>query len=215
MPRPLEPSWPAILDATTSRALGEVHTALPCIVRSYAVATQTCSCESVVEPEDTPYPVFDDVPVMWPGGAAGFLHVPLAAGDTVLLLFSEEDFSKWWDTGSISAPAVLARHGLHAIAIPGLRRAKAPLSVTGGHVTLGASAELRLGSDAANAPVALEPDVATVLTDFITEVTTVVAALIAPTAIPAAVKVTYAGNVATILARISGGEMAATKVKAV
>lgn len=158
MPRPRDanqPSWNALLHAKATKALGEVHTALPCIVRSYAVATQTCSCESVVEPEDTPYPVFDDVPVMWPGGAAGFLHVPLAAGDTVLLLFSEEDFSKWWDTGSISAPAVLARHGLHAIAIPGLRRAKAPLSVTDGHVTLGASAELRLGSDAATVFVAL------------------------------------------------------------
>lgn len=158
MTRPNEarqPPWNAILDAAAAKALGEVHTVLPCIVRSYDVATQTVECESVVEPRENPYPIFSGVPVMWPGGAAGFLHVPLAANDTVLLLFSQEDFSKWWDTGSVSAPAVLARHGLYSIAIPGLRRAKAPLAVTGGHVTLGVANELRLGADAATAFVAL------------------------------------------------------------
>lgn len=218
MPRPRDanqPSWPAILDAAASTALGGVHTALPCIVRSYAVATQTVECESVVEPEPTPYPIFTGVPVMWPGGAAGFLHVPLAAGDTVLVLFSEEDFSKWWDTGSKSAPAVLARHGLHAIAIPGLRRAKAPLSVTGGHVTLGATAELRLGADTATAFVALEPGVASALGNFITAVKTVIAAAVDPTGIPSAAKTAFAAAAGVVEAQIDAGVMKASKVKAI
>ena len=38
------------------------------------------------------------------------------AGDAVLVVFAEEDFSGWWDTGSVSAPPVLVRHELHAVA---------------------------------------------------------------------------------------------------
>jgi hypothetical protein len=155
MTRPLEPSWPEILQSVTAAALKGVHTALPATVKSYDVATQVASVELVIQLEGQTVPPLSDVPVVWPGGAAGFLHVPLAAGDPVLVVFSEEDFSKYWDTGSISAPASLARHGLHAIAIPGLRRAAAPLAVTAGHVTLGAASELRLGADAASAFVAL------------------------------------------------------------
>jgi hypothetical protein len=71
-------------------------------------------------------------------------------------VFSEEDFSGWYDTGSVSAPAVLARHGLHAIAIPGLRRAAAPLGVTAGHVTVGATSAVHLGGDLATLAVVLQ-----------------------------------------------------------
>jgi hypothetical protein len=158
VPRPNEttqPSWPEILDALQARTQRAIHTALPGTVKSYDVATQVATVQLVVQLEGVTVPPLADVPVCWPGGAAGFLHVPLAAGDPVLVVFAEEDFSRWWDTGSISAPTVLARHGLHAIAIPGLRRAAAPHSVTGGHVTLAATSELRLGSDAASAFVAL------------------------------------------------------------
>lgn len=149
------PDWPAILRGVQDQVQARIHTALPGKIRSYDVATQTAEVELVVQLGGEPVPPLADVPVCWPGGAAGFLHVPLAAGDTVMVLFAEEDFSKWFDTGSVSAPASLARHGLHAVAIPGLRRAATPLTVTAGHVTLAATDELRLGSDAATAFVAL------------------------------------------------------------
>jgi hypothetical protein len=150
-----DPSWPDILRAVQTQVQARIHTALPGRVRSYDVATQTAEVELVVQLDGEAVPPLAEVPVLWPGGAAGFLHVPLAEGDTVMVLFAEEDFSRWFETGSVSAPAALARHGLHAVAIPGLRRAAAPLAVTTGHVTLAATSALHLGSDTATAFVAL------------------------------------------------------------
>lgn len=157
-----DPEWPEIIRAVQDQLQDRIHTSCPAVVKSYDTATQTATVQLVVQlkGEDgamTTVPELEDVPVCWPGGAAGFLHVPLAAGDTVMVLFSESDFSGWWESGSVSAPKMLARHDLgYAIAIPGLRRAAAPLSVTGGHVTLAASGAVHLGSDAATLALVLQ-----------------------------------------------------------
>lgn len=150
-----QPSWPDILRGVQDSLAARIHTSLPAIVRSYDSSTQTAEVQLAVQLRGNDVPPLADVPVAWPGGAAGFVHVPLAAGDTVLVVFTEEDHSGWWSTGSVSAPRVLARHGLHAVAIPGLRPATTPMAVTGGHVTVAAAGEVRLGSDAATAFVAL------------------------------------------------------------
>lgn len=150
-----EPEWPEILRAVQDSLAARIHTSLPAIVKSYDSATQTATVQLAVQLRGNNVPPLSDVPVCWPGGAAGFVHVPLAAGDTCLVVFTEEDFSRWYTTGSVSAPAVLARHGLHAVAIPGLRPGTAPLAVTGGHVTVASSTEVRLGSDTASNFVAL------------------------------------------------------------
>lgn len=162
MPRPRElgqPSWPAILAATAEKAARHIHTALPGRIVSYDVATQHATIQLVIQLDGETVAPLQDVPVCWPGGASGFLHVPLSAGDNVLVIFSEEDYSKWWETGSISPPLVEQRHGLHPIAIPGLRRAAEALDVTSGHVTLAVADELRLGADDATDLVALGPAV--------------------------------------------------------
>ena len=209
-----QPSWPEIIRAIQAQTQAAIHTALPGIVKSYDTATQTATVQLSVQLQGVSVPPLPDVPVAWPGGAAGFLHVPLTAGDPVLVVFAEEDFSRWWTTGSVSSPAVLARHGLHAMAIPGLRRAAAPLAVTGGHVTLAATSALHLGSDTATDAVTLEPAAATILADIITQLNTVIAALVPTTGVAPGVQATYLTAINLISARISAGEMAALKVKA-
>lgn len=154
-----EPSWSDILRAVQDQVQDRIHTALPGVVQSYDTATQTATVQLAVQLQGVNVPPLQDCPVAWPGGAAGFLHVPLAKGDTCMVIFAESDYSRWWDTGSVSSPAVLTRHGLHAMVIPGLRRAAAPLAVTGGYVTLGAASEVHLGADSASAAVALAPQV--------------------------------------------------------
>jgi hypothetical protein len=67
------------------------------------------------------------VPVLWPRGGGMMLHMPLAAGDCVLLVFCEADFSPWRLSGSAQAPALLKRHGLYAYAIPGAAPDTKPL----------------------------------------------------------------------------------------
>lgn len=167
-----EPSWTEILQGVQRKLQERLHTSLPGIVKAYDTATQTATVQLAVQLSGRNVPPLADVPVAWPGGAQGFLHVPLSAGDTVLVVFCESDFSKWFDTGSVSAPAVLARHGLHAVALPGLRRPATAQAATAGHVTLGAAAAVHLGSDTATTAVVLATSPATWKTTFDTWVGT-------------------------------------------
>lgn len=110
-----EPSLPEILDAALTARLRSVHTALPGTIRSYSEADQTCTVELAVQLETNAerfakVPNLSDVPVVWPGAWSN--------GDKCLVIFSEEDPSKWWDSGSVEPPPVMARHGLHATAVP-------------------------------------------------------------------------------------------------
>jgi hypothetical protein len=215
-----DPEWPEIIRAVQDQLQDRIHTSCPGIVKSYDNATQTAKVQLAVQlkgvnGEMTTVPVLEDVPVCWQGGAAGHLHVPLTAGDTVMVVFGESDFGGWWETGSVSSPKSLARHDLNAVAIPGCRRAAEPLDVTGGHVTLAATSALHLGSDGATKAVALEPDVAAVLGDLVQELLTLAAALVPGTGVAAPAQAAFAANAAAIAVRIAAGEMAATKVKGV
>lgn len=153
--RPRDPRLANILQAATDKSHRHIHKAMPARVVEYDVETQHATVQLLVQLDGETVAPLQDVPVCFPGGAAGFLHVPLAAGDNVLIVFCDEDFSKWWETGSISPPLIEQRHGLYPIAIPGLVRAAAPFLATAGHVTLAAEDELRLGSDEATEAVAL------------------------------------------------------------
>jgi hypothetical protein len=67
-------------------------------------------------------PVIPQVPVLFPGGGGYRVTVPIEAGDTVLLVFSEASIDRWFHTGNESDPDVGRRHHLtDAVAIPGLR----------------------------------------------------------------------------------------------
>lgn len=110
-----EPSWNEVLDRVITSRLRSVHTALPGTIRSYDAATVTATVELAVQLEAAAgafetVPPLDDVPVATPGA--------WASGDRCLVVFCEEDFSKWFDTDSVEPPAVLQRHGLHAVCVP-------------------------------------------------------------------------------------------------
>lgn len=110
-----QPSWPEVLDTVLTSRLRSVHTAMLGEIRSYSEADQTAEVMLAVELEATSgvfeaAPPLSDVPVLWPGA--------WSAGDSCLLVFCEESFAKWFETGSVEPPEVLRRHGLHAVCIP-------------------------------------------------------------------------------------------------
>jgi hypothetical protein len=120
MADPRQPSWGEVFDTILTARLRSVHTAMVGEIRSYSEADQTAEVTAAFQLEAdsgefVELPPLADVPVLWPGA--------WAAGDTCLLVFSEESFSKWWDTGSVEQPEVLRRHGLHAVCIPVVARA--------------------------------------------------------------------------------------------
>lgn len=115
-----QPSWNEVLDTVLTSRLRSVHTAMVGEIRSYSEAEQSAEVTLAVELEATAgvfeaLPPLGDVPVLWPGA--------WARGDTCLVVFCEESFAKWWDTGSVEQPEVLRRHGLHAVCIPVVARA--------------------------------------------------------------------------------------------
>lgn len=115
-----QPSWGEVLDTVLTSRLRGVHTAMVGEIRAYDAAAQTAEVTLAVELEATAgvfeaAPPLADVPVLWPGA--------WGPGDACLLVFCEESFSKWWDTGSVEPPEVLRRHGMHAVCIPIVARA--------------------------------------------------------------------------------------------
>lgn len=147
-------------------ALLDVHTALPGIVKKYDASKGVCDVQPAVkralEREDgtiatESLPVIPNVRVCWPGAGGYELHFPLAAGDTVWLMFAEADMQKWESTGQESPPGWLERHGLGSlVAYPFSRKA---LATTGG-ARLVAPAPFTVGNLVSAQLVALAPLVA-------------------------------------------------------
>jgi hypothetical protein len=228
VPRPRDPSLAHILQATIEKCQRQIHKAEPARVIAYNAEAQTVDVQPLIqrdqgpggrsEPEFETGPPYNEVPVCWPGGSAGFLHVPLEPGDNVLIVHCDQNYARWWVSGSISVPEIRNLHGLHPIAIPGLRHEAQPLPVSSGtHVTLAATDELRLGDDGATAPVALAPLVEDQLADLVTRIGLWKAAI---NALPPATPVTngtLAGFIEALEEILSGwpGSVGASKVRAV
>jgi hypothetical protein len=133
----------------------ELHTALPGRVESYDAATQTAdvrpmvrralpNVEGTTTPEDMP--IVRSVPVVWPRVGSWFLHMPLEAGDSVLLVCLERDAARWRQTGDVSDPIDHRQHHLaHAVAVPGLfPRAAALSGLPAGKLAIGKSGGLTM-----------------------------------------------------------------------
>lgn len=119
--------------------LADVHTAVPAKVTAYDAAKQQASVQVAVKTRDEledgtevarSIAEIHGVPVVFPGAGAYAITFPVAAGDTVLLVFAERSVDRWLaGTGDEVDPAdVRTFHVTDAIAIPGLRPFGAPLS---------------------------------------------------------------------------------------
>ncbi len=68
------------------------------------------------------YPLLVDVPVFINSGGSGYLTLPIAAGDTCLVLFNDRDIDTWFSTGSIAEPNSQRCHDLSdGLALVGFR----------------------------------------------------------------------------------------------
>lgn len=119
----------AIQDA--SRAEGR---SMPGTVVSYDRATQRatvrpCVTRRIKSAEDDEVDEFErhpevlyGLPVVWPGGGSSFFHPELEAGDPVLIVVADCDFSVWSRTGALGDPVdAREKDYAHSFAIPGPR----------------------------------------------------------------------------------------------
>lgn len=106
-------------EAIDARLL-DVHTALPCTVLSYDPISERAKVRpgvrrALLDADDKPafeaLPDLPEIPVLCAAG--------LAPGDLVLLVFSEVDAQGWEDSGTVSNPRDVTRHGFSSpFAIP-------------------------------------------------------------------------------------------------
>lgn len=76
----------------------------------------------VVGDATVPYPVLVDVPVLTYSGGGAVLTMPIASGDTCLVLFNDRDIDNWFENGGTSAPNTDRAHSLaDGLAIVGFR----------------------------------------------------------------------------------------------
>jgi hypothetical protein len=185
---------------------------LPMILRPFSQDGETVHEE---------LPILPDIPIVWPRAGGYILHMPIAQGDTVLLVFSHDCTDGWRETGAQSAPGDLRRHSLsNAVAVPGVFPQTAPLSAD---PTQAASrlAGLVIGQEGttnqievsdlgialghlAVMPVALAPPVVSLLAAVSVWVAAVQAALVAPSnVLPALVGATLAPATAALTAAVT------------
>lgn len=115
-----------IINNSIWSVLNNVHTALPGIIKSYDPATNIASVQPALNKAfksgEMPMPILNNVPVMFPGGAAFNITFPVNEGDYVLLIFIERSIDLWKAVGGQVTPKDPRKFDLSdAIAIPGLQ----------------------------------------------------------------------------------------------
>lgn len=123
-----------LLEVFGENLLNGIHTAMPGRIESYDAATQRADVQPLIRRRvpkagtDRREWVYEDLPlipsvrVIHPRGGGAFVHLPIATGDTVLLVFCETGIGHWEaGDGSVQDAGDERRHHIaHAVAIPGL-----------------------------------------------------------------------------------------------
>lgn len=215
-----------------SRAQTErVKTTFPGYVVSYNRTTQTADVQVIPrmrrrdpDTDEVAYirvPVIPNVPVVHAAGDGGSVVIDMAEGDAVVVEICDRSIDEWRATGNQDTEPQIPRRWdfTDAVAIPGGQPNAAPLPAAayaaGALVVRGD--DVRLGSSAATAAVALAPDVlvelqalATALNTFITLYNTA-AATATSSGVPTPLLVAPG---LPSMATVTPSAVAATKVKA-
>ena len=102
-----------------------LHTALPAHIVKYSPASKRATVKPAISLRMTdgsvvPRALIADVPVLHPSGGGYLVHLPLVAGDPVMLIFSERGISKFKKAFAHSPPDLEGRLSVKdAVAIPG------------------------------------------------------------------------------------------------
>ena len=128
----------ALLDKFITYKISNVHTAFPCVVKSYDATKRRANLIPSIKRKlrdkltktdvYTDLPVLVNVPVLYFGTSEGGIHIPLKKGDCVLVIFSECCLDKWKITsGSGIKEEDPRRFSIaDAICIPGLQAFEFP-----------------------------------------------------------------------------------------
>lgn len=176
------PSLNETVRSVIQQVLADVHVCLPAEVVSYNSSNQTASVQPQLKrgyDENgsitlVNLPVIPNVPVCHPRANEAWIHLPVKAGDNVLLIVAERSLDNWKSQGGIVNPASRRKFNLtDAFAIPGgyspatpfspkngddleIRNDQNVMSITpSGEVSITSQGELLLGADSLTEFVAI------------------------------------------------------------
>lgn len=121
----ITPTLEELINMGIDTRLLDIYTMMPGIVQSYDASKQMCSVQPCPKTEFNdgtiiPLPVINNVPVAHLRAGKSIIHVPLKAGDSVELHFSNRSIDNWKSQGGIYDPADPRTHALSdCIAYPG------------------------------------------------------------------------------------------------
>ena len=157
-----EPEITESLEAIFGATLNELHTALPARVEKYDAANQRADVNPVFlrvfldqdgNEQAYEYPIITDIPVHFPRGGGAFVHLPIAAGDLVLLVCAQRSLDRYLETDGkqvVDTQDARRHHFSDAVAFAGLSTSK-------NNVTLSDSKDLIIGLEDGSAEVHVQP----------------------------------------------------------
>lgn len=116
----------ALLNQAIRNRMAELQTAMPAQIISYDFKTQKAAVQPTInrryaDGRVEPYPVINNVPVIFPRSGGASMTFPVTRGDTVLLVFSSRSIDTWTSRGGKVDQDDRRMHDINdAIAIPGL-----------------------------------------------------------------------------------------------
>lgn len=150
-----EPTLADLLAEVLQSFREEIHVAIPGKIVSYDATKQTADVQPEIKrtlrkrdgsttTEDLP--ILPGVPVGALRAGSFFIHVPVTAGDHVLVVFCERDINEWRRLGSNVDPGDARTHSLSgAVAIPMLEDATNPITgLAGSGIEIGSLSGLRI-----------------------------------------------------------------------
>lgn len=118
--------------------LADVHTAMPGKIVRYDRAKNLAEVQPqlkrkfIDEADARNLPAISNVPVLHPRSGKAFIRIPIVAGDTGLIIFSERSIDLWLEKGSVIDPLDNRKFSLSdAMFIPGLGSNNDPLPTDG------------------------------------------------------------------------------------
>lgn len=125
------PTLAELIRAGVEQGAARLHVSMPAVVETYDNTNRLCSAQPLLrrlflDGTSDRFPVVVDVPVVWLGGGAGSLTMPLAKGDQVVLMFADRSLDAWLQQRRESTPDDVRKHHLSdGFAIPVLDNSEA------------------------------------------------------------------------------------------
>lgn len=119
-----EVTLPEALEATSNALMVDFHVSFPAKVTSYDSSTQTATVEPMIrkpvlstdlndeEDSEENLPSIPNVPILHPRGGNTSIHIPIKAGDFVMVVVTDFDMSGWRSTGRKSSPITRVMHSI-------------------------------------------------------------------------------------------------------